>query len=269
MRGGEEAAPALTPHRPAPIPQGEDGPRAVHSDGWRPFPGPGSLGGCGSNQQLPSRRQSPTRPSWGSANEPSSFSQHKVALREPACPHMPGPARTQPGLKEGCPPIPAHSAARDSSQGQLPPSSCSYPPDTSTWPCGLPQSCLSSPSCHAHLPATHPLGSSQIATVPWSWGRRFTPSHLPTCQEGRAPASWGPQPSRSRVMFLAEPHLCGPSQASHPALAGRKADSSPRCRQSTSSSTPGPRSPWPSWGPVGLSLEQKELKRKREKDKDR
>ena len=62
-------------------------------------------------------------------------------------------------------------------------------------------------------------------------------------------------------MILAESHLLGPSQASRPAPAGRTADSSPPCRQSTNSSTRGQRSPWPSWGPVGLSLEQKELER--------
>lgn len=89
--------------------------------------------------------------------------------------------------------------------------------------------------------------------------RRFAHLRPSDCWEGRAPASEGPQPLQSMSVLLAEPHLLGPSQASCPALAGRTADSSPRCHRSTDSSTLGRRTPWRSWGPGGLSLEQKEL----------
>lgn len=62
------------------------------------------------------------------------------------------------------------------------------------------------------------------------------------------------------VLSGSRPYLLGPCQVSCPALACRRAGSSPRCHPSISSSTHGRRTLWPSWGPEDLSLEQMELK---------
>ena len=58
------------------------------------------------------------------------------------------------------------------------------------------------------------------------------------------PIAASPGPRLELVSAPGRPHLFVPSQASRPALAGRTADSSPQCHQSTSSSTLGLRNPW-------------------------